>query len=156
MTKKSTIYKNKFEESGILTDLLAYLSTHTWEKLKFSSMQSSEYSKIYETDISNFLVSEIAEATLEHPLPIRLFHSKKESVNGNDFEVIIPIATNQYILFPCQAKRLYVANEQNNNFDAQYEALGHVTGSAKTLQILSLLNYAKKNYGFPLYLFWYF
>jgi hypothetical protein len=148
--KKSEEYKKHFQKSQSLGDLLAYFSVLTWEKYT----KVKNYPTILSTNevcINELFVETIVEAILDYNVPIRLFHSKDETANGNDFEMILPFNKYQYLLFPCQAKRMYVKNDK-------YDAISHLvkpkTSNIKREQILSLLEYAEEKKGFPLYFFY--
>jgi hypothetical protein len=145
---KSKTYKSTFQESLDFTDWLKYFSSSVWEQLRKNYINRSI--KSGETRITGRLIEEIYDMFIDDiPLPLRLFHSKKESTNGNDLEVIIPISNNRYILFPCQAKRIYYP--ANN-----YQAISHPSKKMGTEQIVSLIKYAKDVGGIPLYLFYNF
>ena len=154
--RKDIEYLSKFRKSFDLKDLFYYISFHAWERLELYSKVSS---KVGEEELTNILVSEILSALCRErvQLPIRFFHSKKESLNGNDLEIVIPLSNGKYIIMPCQAKRLYVETARNNNLLAQYTAIHHPlnrkTPNEKE-QICYLLEYAQRVEGFPLYLFY--
>lgn len=153
--RKDSYYLAQFRKSYTLKDLFYYISFLAWERLELYSRLSS---KIGEEEITNTLVSEILSALCQEnaQLPIRLFHAKDETANGNDLEIVLPIDNNRCIIMPCQAKRLYV-EKVNNNLKAKYTAIHHLVNK-KTLdekeQIRCLLEYAHKWGGFPLYLFY--
>lgn len=140
--KKSQKYLIDFQKSHQLKDWLGYFSALTWEKLtkyrKYPAILS-----LGETCINELFVETIINDILKYNLPIRFFHAKDETANGNDFEIFLPIDDYHYVLFPCQAKKLY-KNER-------YTAIQHPVGEKKREQILYLIDYAKKVNGFPLY-----
>jgi hypothetical protein len=153
--RKDIHYLTKFHESHNLTDLIYYISFYAWMRLETSSESSAS---IKEEEITNTLVFEILNILKQRrvQLPIRFFHAKKERVNGNDLEIVIPIKDNKYIIMPCQAKRLYVDNVKNNS-EPKYTAIHHLVNKEKPTekeQICCLLEYAQKWGGFPLYLFY--
>ncbi len=148
--KKSQQYFNTFKKSYKLKDWLAYFSALTWEKY----MKVKNYPTIInigEVCINQLLVETMLDALLEFPLPIRFFHSIDETANGNDFEILLPINKSQFILFPCQAKRIFPQKDK-------YESISHMVKHKKTRkeyeQITYLLNYADQVKGFPIYFFY--
>jgi hypothetical protein len=140
--KKSQQCINSFQKSQQLKDWLAYFSALAWEKLdkykKYPTILS-----VGEVCINELFVDSILDSILEYNLPIRFFHAKDETSNGNDFEILLPYDRKHYLLFPCQAKKLYK--------NKRYSAILHHVGKQKREQILYLLDYAKKVGGFPLY-----
>jgi hypothetical protein len=154
--KKHLKYHLKFEESYNLIDLLYYISLYSWEELKLYNETSS--ATVGEVRITETLVSEIYYALCQPrvQLPIRLFHAKDEKTNGNDMEIIVPVGKNEYIVLPCQAKRLYV-EKVKDNLKSKYAKISHILNKDKPNQqeqIVSLLNYAHEIGGFPLYMFY--
>jgi hypothetical protein len=146
---KSDIYLNQFFKSLDFNDWLKYFSCSVWEQLRSNYINSSI--KISEIRITERLIEEIYELFINDiPLPLRLFHSKKESTNGNDIEIVIPISNNRYILFPCQAKKIYFPSES-------YKVISHTPKKTGIVQITTLLDYAENRVrGIPLYLFYNF
>lgn len=130
-------YRNKFEETGSLKDFLAYFSVDTWLRLQ-RNRKNPQAHKTQEPRFTEDLVSEIFE-NMSYPLSIRMFHATNEKTNGNDMEILIPINKKNYILFPCQCKRIFPNDK--------YDQITHGKGE----QINSLIQYAKKEGGYPLY-----
>lgn len=153
--RKDIDYLSQFRKSYKLKDLFYYISFFAWERLE---LYSKLLSKVGEEEITNTLVSEILSALCQEnaQLPIRFFHAKDETANGNDLEIVIPIDDRRCIIMPCQAKRLYVENaNSNNNLNAKYTAIHHPVRKLNGKeQICCLLEYAQKWGGFPLYLFY--
>ncbi len=103
---------------------------------------------MYETTITNKLVNKLYEDIQISNLPVRIFQSKNERVNGDDLEIILPIAKDKYIRFFCQAKRIEFSNSNPNG----YYKLSRFTNGNE--QIVKLLDYARNQNGFPIYLFY--
>lgn len=157
ISKEAQKYKDDFEKSQDIIDWFAYFSNYVWDKLEFANTQDWSISKVDERAFTNNLVTEIAELIKldKIPLPIRLFHSPNERVNGSDLEIVVQINKNENIIFPCQAKRLYVENAQKDNLKAKYEKYDYKTQKDdEETQKDKLITYANKIYGFPLYLFY--
>ncbi|MFK7905155.1 MAG: DUF6615 family protein, partial [Chitinophagales bacterium] len=146
--KKSKQYFTTFEKSHQLKDWLAYFSALTWEEYSFT--HKSPVLKTYETETTNCLVKKLFEVILDYPLPIRIFQSRNERVNGNDLELVLPHKKNKYIRFFCQAKRI--------EFDKTYPNgkyhLSRTQKNDKTEQIERLLKYGENKKGFPIYMFY--
>lgn len=145
---KSAKYIQEFYKTQNIKDLLAYFSIYVWENLEFFRQEKSNISKTYETELTNQLIRGIAILIKKDriPLPIRLFHSRNEKVNGSDLEIVLRLRKDENYLLACQAKRLYVENAKRNNLRAVYKEI------KKEGQMYSLIDYAKKNDGFPLYM----
>jgi len=146
----SKYYLDNFQENQDITDWLAYFSVNVWNDLKFATEEDPSISKTDEREFTNRLVRGIAQLirTDKIPLPIRLFHSPNENVNGDDIEIVVQLEENKNVIFPCQAKRLYVETAQKDNKKARYKKYNYKT------QKDQLINYAEKMGGFPLYLFY--
>lgn len=157
ISKEAQKYLEAFEKSKDINDWFAYFSNYVWDKLKFANKEDWSISKVDERGLTNNLVVGIAELIKldKIPLPIRLFHSPNEGVNGSDLEIVVQINKNENIIFPCQAKRLYIENAQKDNPKAEYKQYNYKTkkDDNKT-QKEKLIDYANKIYGFPLYLFY--
>jgi hypothetical protein len=140
--KKYAIFQNKYNESKNLHDFIENFSIYTWERLKFHA-ENLKSSVLRETTLNeNFWDGFIN--LMEYSVNLRLFHAKDERVNGDDFEIFIEIMPNQFIYFPCQAKKIY-SNEG-------YQAINHLVGKYNPLQQISnLIDYAKGK-GLPIYL----
>lgn len=150
LSREAQKHIEAFEESKDIIDWFAYFSNYVWDELKFANKEDKSISKTDEREFTNELVREIGKLIKldKIPLPIRLFHSPNEGVNGSDLEIVVQINKNENIIFTCQAKRLYVENAQKDNLKAKYEKYDYKT------QKDDLITYANKVYGFPLYLFY--
>jgi hypothetical protein len=126
-------YKQQFEKSRQLKDWFSWFSVDTWDRLSLSA-------KLSEPTVTETLVIDLERLIKnEFPrLPFRLFHAKNEPKNGNDLEIILPLGNDKYVIFPCQAKRLYSTEV--------YEQMRHHG------QIEKLIKYAKSKGGYPIYL----
>lgn len=143
-------YLDNFQENQDIADWFAHFSVDVWDDLKFAAEEDSSTSKTDEREFTNRLVRGLAKLmrTNEIPLRIRLFHSPNERVNGDDIEIVVQLEENKNIIFPCQAKRLYVEKARKDNKKAKYEKYNYKT------QKDQLIAYAKRIGGFPLYLFY--
>lgn len=157
ISKEAQKYVKAFEKSKDIIDWFSYFSNYVWDELKFATEEDKSISKVDEREFTNQLIREIGRLIKADkiPLPIRLFHSPNEGVNGSDLEIVVQINQNENVIFPCQAKRLYVENAQKDNLKAKYERYEHKTkkDDDKT-QKDKLIDYAERIYGFPLYLFY--
>lgn len=146
------MFLEKFKESKNIIDWLSYFSAYVWEELKFAFEEDKSISKVDEREFTNEMVRQIAKLIKldKIPLPIRLFHSPNEGVNGSDLEIILQLNENENIIFPCQAKRLYVENSKGDNIKARYERYDYKT------QADDLISYSRKICGFPLFMFYNF
>lgn len=151
ISEKAKNYLNQFYENYDITDWFSMFSIGVWDCLKFYQEEDNPISKVDERELTNNLVRGISMLIKkdEIPIPVRLFHSRNESSNGSDLEIILQIKKDQNIIFPCQAKRLYV-EKTNNNLNAKYEKLNYKNESGNQKQLL--IEYAKRVNGFPLYL----
>lgn len=132
----------EFLECQDLKTWLKLFSVLTWNKIGFTRTRNRL--KIYETTITQDLLFQFrlfAEAT---PLPIELFEAKSEKTNGNDFEFLIEVHENQYLMLPCQAKIIYK--------NGKYMAIDHNVSNFQQIQLLT--KYAKNHGGIPIYLFY--
>jgi len=148
MPLKKEDYLQLFEKTSNITDWLAYYSMIVWEELEVC--QTIIGNKADETEFTNRFIREISKLLKkdEIPLPIRLFHSKNEKTNGSDLEIVLQLKKNQNLIFPCQAKKLYVGDVKNN-LKAKYKKLNYENNGS---QKKKLIKYAEKIGGFPLYL----
>ena len=126
-------YIQQYNNSRQLKDWFSKFSVDTWDRL-------SQQSKFGETSVTDTLISDLERLIKnEFPrLPFRLFHTKNEPKNGNDLEIVLPLGNDKYVIFPCQAKRLYSSEV--------YEQMKHHR------QIEKLIKYAKSIGGYPIYL----
>ncbi len=147
--QKAKKYLKSFNEKQNITDWLSCFSICIWDKLEKRHKFGSKTNKFNEPTITENLVSDIEDLIREEKIftSIRLFHSIKESTYGSDIEIILRLRKDRNIVFPCQAKRLYVEKVENV-IDAKYETLNHNAGKQK----VKLIEYAEKIKGFPLYL----
>ena len=122
---------------------LKVFSKNVWKRLGFSQKFKNEL-KTYETTITQNLIFEFLEfARLTNNPSMRLLEARDESTNGNDIEIFVQYKDG-YILFPAQAKSVYPSGK--------YEKISH--GSGGKFQIHSLIDYAIKKQGIPVYLFY--
>lgn len=140
---KYTIFNSKYLEAQNLHDYFKYFSYYVWERLKFHQ-ENQGFSVLRETTLNeNFFDGLVG--LMQNPVNFRLFHAKDERVNGDDFELFIEITPNNFIYFPCQAKKIYPNGE--------YQAISHPVGKHNPKQQISnLIDYAKGK-GLPIYLF---
>lgn len=155
--RKYEFYQEKFRKSHQLEDFLNYFSAYVWYRLKLRATYPSAASKADETEFTNLLVSELCAITYEDeiPLPIRILHSLNENTNGNDIELVLAIAKDKYLKFPCQAKRLHLKNEKKVS-DASYSEIWYKPKKSPIYQINTLRKYAKTKLGYPLYMLYNF
>ncbi len=120
-----------------LCSLFRFLSMETWKRLEFAYLRSER--AVYETTITQNLLFSIQAFADEFLLPIEVREANNEATNGNDIELLIRFER-EWIEFRAfiQAKRI--------SRRGRYEGMEH--GS----QIESLIKYAKKNQGIPLYM----
>jgi hypothetical protein len=146
----SKYYLDNFQKSKDIADWFAHFSVDVWDDLEFAAEEDPSISKTDERGFTNRLVQGLAKLIIRDkiPLPIRLFHSPNERVNGDDIEIVVQLEENKNIIFPCQAKRLYVEKARKDNKKAKYEKYNYKT------QKDQLIAYAKRIDGFPLYLFY--
>lgn len=146
--EKSQKYLKIFQKSHQLKDWLAYFSALTWEA--YSYPHKSHSLPTYETETTNLLIKNLFKAISKYPLPIRIFKARNEKVNGNDLELVIPIKKDRYYRFFCQAKKIEFSKSYPNG---KYN-LSRTQRNDKTEQIERLLEYAKNDKGFPIYMFY--
>ena len=142
MIEKIKEVTKEFFDCKDLKTWLKLFSVLTWNKIGFARTRNRL--KIYETTITQellFAFRMFAEGT---NLPIELFEALSEKTNGNDFEILIEIGYNKYVMFPCQAKIIYA--------NGGYKAIDHLVSNKQ--QITLLTNYANKYGGIPIYLFY--
>lgn len=126
-----------------LIKLYKDISFETWDRLGFSERVGSTLS---EPTITENLLYEIQKyKDKHHDRSIHIYEAKNEKTNGNDLEVYMEIAKNEYLFLAIQAKKLHIKEQK-------YKYISHkVSGN---LQIDLLINYASKKHGVPLYLFY--
>ncbi len=130
-------------EEQDLSSWLQLYCVQTWNKIGFA--RNRKGLKINETTITQNLVFDFWLLAAESNLPIELYESKNEKANGNDLEIIVE-TDKGFLLFPCQAKII-----QKNN---SYSTIHHKNKSRSAYQMDMLLNYANRNKGIPIYLFY--
>lgn len=137
----------KLGKSQKVKDLFFLFSSLVWEKLEFFKNKGADFAKVDERQLTNDFVSCIANLIHNDKmqLPLRLFQAKNEKVNGADLELIICLSDNQYVVFHCQAKRLYVENKSQASYFAMKQ---------HKKQVSDLLGYAQKTNAVPLYFFY--
>jgi len=149
----SFLHKNKYKTSFIqkheFSNWLASFSFSVWNRLKLLSETNNTLGKCSEPTLTENLVYGILELMREDkiPIPVRLYHSPKENTYGSDIEIVVQLAKNKNIIFPCQAKKLNV-EAWKDNLKARYNAFNHNDGQQK----IKLIDYAKKIEGFPIYM----
>jgi hypothetical protein len=152
LSKKANTHLSKFYKTKDIIHWFAAFSNHVWDELEFASKFDKSISKTDEREFTNELVRGIAKLIHrdEIPIPVRLFHSPKEGVNGSDLEIILQLGKDKNLIFACQAKRLYVETDaaKKNNLNAKYAQLNYKKG----LQKKQVIDYAERVNGFPLYL----
>ncbi len=146
MNKLSTS-QIRYLKSQNLKEYFERFPFYVWERLKFHA-ENPKISQLRETTLNEIFWDGLLNL-MNLPLNFRLFHSTKEKVNGNDFEIFLEVKPGKFIYFPCQAKKIYINGE--------YEAISHPVGKYdKREQILNLIDYAEKVKGLPIYLFFNF
>lgn len=114
-------------------------SIETWDRICFT--RTMNRGKVYEVTLTQNLVFQLYQQFHSQDLPFELWEALDERANGNDLELAIETPKG-YMLVPCQAKII----KEN----LRYEELNHF--SAGTMQIDSLLAYAKRHEAFPVYI----
>lgn len=119
---------------------LRSFSMRTWLHLKLVREQAFRF---HETTITQNLVKDFwIESRLYH-LPVKIYESTKEHVNGNDLEILIETVLG-YIMLPVQVKVI----KENN----KYSGIAHVVRGKPQIDLL--IDYAAKRKGIPAYLFY--
>lgn len=127
-------------------DLYSWLQLYSfqvWNKIGF--VRSRKGLRINETTITQNLVFDFWQLAAVTNLPVELYESKNEKANGNDLEIAVETSKG-FLLFPCQVKII-----QNNN---RYGTLHHKNKSHFAFQMDMLINYASRQKGIPIYLFY--
>jgi hypothetical protein len=149
---------SQFQTSQTVCNFLQVLSADTWERIKFARTRKGL--RIYETTITQNLLfelrrtQEIVNAMMgRYFWNIRIYESRNEKANGNDIELFIPFKSG-YLFFPTQAKIIYHQGFKglHKMTNGDYPSINHVVKSTGQQQIDSLLSYAKRRNGYPLYL----
>ena len=104
---------------------------------------------VNEIEITNKLVRDLAISSSLNSSDFasyRIWHSKSESTNGNDIEIIVETSNQEYVLFPCQCKRVFFKKDRS-----YYNKLWYSTDK-HGFQIENLLKYAKEFRSVPVYM----
>ncbi|MEO0683788.1 MAG: DUF6615 family protein [Cyanobacteria bacterium J06649_11] len=128
-------------------------STSVFKMLKANFELGNLLAAINEIEITNKFVRDLAIlSSLQESdfSAFRIWHSKSESTNGNDIEIIIEVSSGKFVLFPCQCKRVFFKNDRS-----YYNKLWYSTDK-HGFQIENLLNYAKRTNGIPVYMLYNF
>jgi hypothetical protein len=137
-SKKAKQLWQTFETSQNIADFFNYYSNEVWERQKAAAMLPPNSSKVDERGFTNDLVYQLAQLI-------------DEAATGRDLEIVIEIADNQYLVFHCQAKRLYVTHNKPDPLKDCYEMLNHKVEKTKVLQIDTLLSSIQAG-AYPIYL----
>lgn len=116
-------------------NIFSEIAKETWERFHFAYEKKGF--KIYETTITQNILYKIEKIRRYLDVNIILREAVDEKTNGNDIEFVITDGTRS-LKMPMQAKRV-----QKN---LRYSSISHKG------QIESLINYAKKVKGIPMYL----
>ena len=134
-----TSIQREFYINKSLCNLFKLLAVETWKRLEFIYMKP--YIKLYETTITQNIAFTIDSYKDKFSLPIEIYESTDEKANGNDLELIIKFPYYGISFYtPIQAKKIFR--------NRKYSNIRHGK------QIESLITYAEKNEGYPLYLFY--
>jgi hypothetical protein len=133
-----TSAKNSFEGNPGLCNLFKFLAVETWKRLEFTYVKPKL--KVYETTLTQNIAFAINAYVDVYPqLLIDVWESDDENANGNDLELVIVFSKFGFDFYaPVQAKKIYR--------DGFYRAMDHGD------QIESLIQYAHRRRGYPLYL----
>ncbi len=118
---------------------LQNFSVYCWTRLLFA--RRNERAHLFETSLTQELVFRFYQLEISAQLPVRIYESTKESVNGNDLEIIFNTPFG-YLTFCCQCKIL--------GHNHRYNTINHHSGN--TPQIELLLNHSMANNCLPVYL----
>ena len=129
----------KLQDEANFVNWASLFAAITWNKIGFA--RRIKGFKIYETSVTQELVFQFYLSSASRQVPIEIYESRNENANGNDLEIFIETSEG-YISFPTQAK---ILNSKN-----QYSKINHESGGR--YQIDSLIQYAERNGGVPLYL----
>jgi hypothetical protein len=154
-TQKSNQLWQYFQKSEDIADFFNWFSNKVWEHQKNNATRPPRLSKVYETQFSAELVQEILDLIQANEIyvPLRIFHAEDETATGRDLEIILEIEKDEYLLFHCQAKRLFL-KENEDPLKAAYEMLNHSTKDAfqmKTLQMKTLIQQTQAG-AYPIYM----
>lgn len=125
----------RFNRNPNLCNWFQLCAYDTWRRIEFARNQRGL--RIFETTITQNILYEFAIYKLLYNLNIDMYESADEEANGNDIEFEYTIG-DQVMKLPMQAKIIYR--------DGRYPRMEH--GS----QIETLINYAEREGGYPLYI----
>lgn len=133
-----TAAKNNFECNPGLCELFKFLAIETWKRLEFTYIKP--YIRVYETTLTQNIGFTINAYKEQFPsLSIELWEAEDEKSNGNDLELILKFDNNNFDFYAAiQAKKI--------DRHGKYYAMEHGD------QIISLIDYAERLNGYPLYL----
>jgi hypothetical protein len=129
-------------ENLSLVNFAKLVSIDFWNRIYFARNVKGRL-RVSEITLTENLVYQFFLMAASRKLPVKIFQSKNENVNGSDMELLIELNGN-VIKFPCQAKIIYATR--------RYGALYHQVG--KEFQIDLLLRHARKIGGYPIYMFY--
>lgn len=113
----------------------------TWNKIGFTG--NRKRLRITETTFTQDLVFNFWLIARDNRLSVEIYESKNEKANGNDFEIFVE-TDKGYLLLPTQSKLIKT--------NGSYASIRHQVRGYD--QINLLIDYAKRNNGIPLYLFY--
>jgi hypothetical protein len=118
------------------------ISTNFWTRIKFARSVKGRL-RVSETSLTEELVYQFYMMAANKVLPVKIFQSTNEKVNGSDLEILLEL-DGGVVKLPCQAKIIYATR--------RYGALYHEVGNQ--LQIDLLIRHAKRIGGYPIYMFY--
>lgn len=130
---------NSENDKNYILEFLADYSARTWIELK--KVHQGHF-RINETTITQNLIKDFVIHSEYLGLPIYLFESRSEKVNGNDLEIFVETA-NGFVLIPTQAKIIK---------GSKYPTISHTVGAKPQIELL--IEYANTLQGIPAYLFY--
>lgn len=127
-----------------LIDFAKIISADFWSRIKFArGIKPIGRLRVSEASLTEELVYQFYVMAVGKILPVKIFQSTHEKVNGSDLEILLEI-DGSVVKLPCQAKVIYATR--------RYGALYHeVRGQ---LQIDLLIQHAKRIGGYPIYMFY--
>ncbi|RAK02900.1 hypothetical protein LX87_01021 [Larkinella arboricola] len=135
-----------------VVSFIKLFSVVTWEKIAFVRRQKGlKFHEVTATQNLLFQFRLLAEA---NPSGVIMYEADSEKTNGNDIELYIKI-NGRYIFFACQAKIVY--DKSSARRPDTYDSIKHLINKKTPNpeeQIESLLRYAKRKGGIPIYLFY--
>lgn len=125
-------------------DFAKIISAYFWSRIKFArSIKPKGRLRISEASLTEELVYQFYTMAANKILPVKIFQSTNEKVNGSDLEILLEL-DGSVVKLPCQAKIIYATQR----YGALYHKVGH------QLQIDLLIQHAKKVGGYPIYMFY--